>query len=172
MTINGSENMTMKDTLGHKIDKRCKDVWSTNKGKHWSSAKACAEELGVKVASVYQCCNGFVLTCKGHELSYEENVSEVREKQSKTIDAQNKELAKKNERIAELERKAALWDAYDAEQKAARKAEENRIKAIESADKKVARRQRMYDRKMEEVQHAYARLMEAKDERNALGEAM
>jgi len=183
MTINGSTNMTMNDSLGHKVDKRFKKVWDTKTGEHWDNAHICARELKVHVTSVYYACNGRTKTCKGRELSYDENVSETRERMANNLSAQNAEItelkAKKDAEIAKLKAEmealkadAELGRKTRLEQEAARKAEEKRLKAIKKADNKVELRQRMYDRKMEEVKHAYARLMEAKEERKALGEAV
>ena len=171
MTINGTNAMTMNDSLGHKVDKRCKHVKCTNKDKWWSSATVCAKELNVNVKMVYAVCEGKVKTCNGLELSYEENVTEVRNKQSATIGKQDAKIAELEAKLEAMQADAELGRKVRLEQEEARKAEEKRAKAIAKADEKIARRQRMYDRKMEEVKHAYSRLEEAKREREAL-EAM
>lgn len=63
------------------------------------------------------------------------------------------ELSKANKRIEELERKAALWDEYEAKQEAKRKAIE-----------KVERRKQIEQRKQEEYQLSIARRQEAEKE--------
>lgn len=55
----------------------------------------------------------------------------------------SEELSRANARLAEMERKAALWDAYQAEQEAARKAEEEHQRAIVKAKAKLEHRERI-----------------------------
>ena len=71
--------------------------------------------------------------------SYEENVSETQYKLATRVS----ELESKQ---SELEHKAALWDAYQKEQEAVRKANEERELAREKTNKKLAQHERMLAR--------------------------
>lgn len=102
MTINGSNNMTMRDTLGHKVDHRSKGVYS-NKGDYWSSMKVCATELNVAPATVSLCCSGKTRTCKGLELIKEEDVQ-------KSQRAMARALRERVEKQTALEQKANAYD--------------------------------------------------------------
>ena len=102
MTINGSNNMTMRDTLGHKVDHRSKGVYS-NKGDYWSSMKVCATELNVTPATVSLCCSGKTRTCKGLELIKEEDVQ-------KSQQAMARALRERVEKQTALEQKANAYD--------------------------------------------------------------
>lgn len=157
MTINGSNNIAMRDHLGHKIDKRYKRVWCTDNGKSWPNAVRCAEEIGVHVQNIRFVCNGRQKTCKGMHFSYEENVAETQQKMAKTIS----EMSSKQ---SELERKAALWDAYEAEQNSIRKAEEERATAIAKVKEKIERRDRIASRAYEDFLAKQQRLNDAKRE--------
>ena len=154
MTINGSYNMTMRDPMTDKIDKRCKVVWCTDNGQCWNSAVECAREMGVHVSSIMYACNGRIQTCKGLHFSYAENVTEVQSKMAQRISTVTTNLS-------ELERKAALWDAYQAEQEAIRKAEEERQQAITKAEAKVERCKRISDNAHQKALLADERLAKA-----------
>lgn len=160
MTIKGSENMTAQKILGHNVDGREKGIYSTNTGEYWPSGKVCSKDLRVTPNAVYQCCKNKG-TCKGRKLRKAEEVFTV------MTDLAD-EVARRNEQQAELERKAALWDEYMAEQEAIRKAEEEAAANLANAEATYERRKRIYDRKMEEGRKAYARMMEAKNKRDAL----
>lgn len=136
MTINGSINMTMRDPMIAKSDKRCKVVWCTDNGNRWNSATECAKEMGVSITAIHNTLNGKYNTCKGLHFSYAENVTETQSKMAQRINTMTSNLS-------ELERKAALWDAYQKEQEVARKAEEERQQAIVKAKAKLERRERI-----------------------------
>lgn len=156
MTIAGTENMTMRD-LPTFHDKRCKVVWCTDNGKHWNSAVECAREMGVHVSSIMYACNGRLQTCKGLHFSYAENVTETQSKMAQRISTVTSNLS-------ELERKAALWDAYQAEQEAARKVEEERQRAIAKAKAKYVRREHICNNAYQKYMMAKERLAEAEKE--------
>lgn len=140
MTINGTIKMNMSNPMNvQNIDKRRKPVYCTDNGKRWASATDCAHELGVHITAIYAVCNGKWQTCKGLHFSYEENVSETQSKLAGRVS----ELESKQ---SELERKAALWDAYEKEQESIRKANEEREEALTKANKRLARHERMLER--------------------------
>lgn len=163
MTINGSEHITMQDSLGHKVNNRQKDIWCIETGKHWRGAESCAKEIGVPVQWIWDACNPNTArkTCNGLHFSYAENVNEVQNRMAS-------EISKRNEKQSELEQKAALWDAYMAEQEAIRKANETREQAIAKAKAKVERRQRVVENADAKLQLAVSRLLEAERELEAL----
>jgi len=68
------------------------------------------------------------------------------------------------ERVSELERKAALWDAFQHEQEMKRKAEEERNATIAKVEAKLERRKRIAERIDAEYQNAVHRMMEAEKE--------
>ena len=171
MTINGTNAMTMNDSLGHKVDKRCKKIWCVTEAKLYDSVTEFAEVHKFSPRSVYCAINQQRTTCNGLKISYEENVSKTQNVMASDIDEKNAEIAALKAKLEAMQADAELGRKVRLEQEEARKAEEKRAEAIAKADEKIARRQRMYDRKMEEVKHAYARLEEAKREREAL-EAM
>lgn len=76
----------------------------------------------------------------------------------------SEELSKANARLDELERKAALWDAYQAEQEAARKAEEELQAAIAKAKVKRERREHIRNNAYQKYLMAEERLAEAERE--------
>lgn len=147
MTINGT--MSMYNPMNaQKIRKNCKPVYCTDNGKRWESATDCANELGLSLFTLYDNLNGRTKSCKKMHFSYEENVSETQTKLAGRVS----ELESKQ---SELERKAALWDAYEAEQAAIRKANEEREAAKAKLLKRIERRQRMYDRVKAEEKRLY-----------------
>lgn len=172
MTINGSTNMTMNDSLGHKVDKRCKKIWCVTEAKLYNSVTEFADVHKMPRQSVYDAIIKKRTTCNGLKITYEEDVAKTQNIMADDISEKNAEIAKLKAEMEALKADAELGRKTRLEQEAARKAEENRIKAIKKADNKVELRQRTYDRKMEEAKHAYARLMEAKQARQELGEAM
>lgn len=147
MTINGSINMTMRDPMIAKSDKRCKVVWCTDNGNRWNSATECAKEMGVSITAIHNALNGKYNTCKGLHFSYAENVTETQSKMAQRINTMTSNLS-------ELERKAALWDAYQREQETARKAEEKRQQAIAKATEKRDKRYNKYILAMEQYEQA------------------
>ena len=163
------QNKALINAYGHHIQRRTfKPVLCITNGKRFASVTDAAEAMGVRVSTMSNACTGKIKTCCGMEWMF---VGHLMEKADKVLDhtsALSTALEQEKAKNAELERKAALWDAYEAEQNAIRKAEENRQQAIEKAKEKVARRQRMADRKEEEFKHALNRLHDAERELNAL----
>lgn len=155
---------------------RCKPVIAIEISKTFNSVTDTAEYFGVSANTVCKVLKGkqkslrmydhdengnrtrFVGTCR---LTYAAHLETA-------MDAVMESGRKANERIAELERKAALWDAYKAEQDAIIKAKEEYEKAVIKAKEKVERRKAIEQRKQEEYQLAIARRQEAERELNEL----
>lgn len=134
-----------------------KPVINLDTGDKYASATDAAEALGCSVYNVSACCHGKLRTCKGFHLSYVSHASQ-------NVDALAERIKTLTTQQSELERKAALWDAQEAEREAIRKAEEEYANALAKAEEKVERRQRIYDRKMDDVRRSFSRLEEAKQE--------
>ena len=137
MTINGTNNMTMRDSMGVKVDKRLKGVWCIEESRLYSSATEFAKAKGTCLANAYRVLNNDDdrVTCKGFHISYEENVKKTQRMLANRIATMNNERSE----FDEMKKKAALWDAYQKEREAAHKAEEEHqtkiAKATEKRDK-------------------------------------
>lgn len=138
-----------------------KPVINLDTGDKYASATDAAEILGCSVHNVSVCCRGKTRVCKGFHLAYVAHASQ-------NVDALAERIKALTTQQTELERKAALWDAQEAEKEAVRKAEEDLNNAIAKAEATVERRQRIYDRKMDDVKRSFVRLEEAKRELAAL----
>lgn len=161
MTIQLNNQVTLNNANGTHTHKLCKQVICIETGEVFTSCLDAAEQMGVTQPVMSAHCLGKTRTCKGKHFTYVSHTSE-------NINALTSRIRTLHSAQEELERKAALWDAYEAEQNAIRKAEENRQQAIAKAKEKVARRQRIADRKEEEFKHALSRLHDAERELNAL----
>lgn len=142
---------------GYHTRRAHKPVINLDTGDKYASATDAAEALGCTVYNVSACCIGKTRTCKGFHLAYVAHASQ-------NVDALAERIKTLTTQQTELERKAALWEAHEAEREAIRKAEEEYANALAKAEAKVERRQRIYDRKMDDVRHSFVRLEEAKRE--------
>lgn len=161
MTINGSENMVMQDYIGHKVDKRLKKVYDTVTGDHWPSATHCAREIGTRPYNVQRACNGTTKTCMGRHLSYEENVNEVHTNMANS-------LRHSSARSPELKRKASSLDAIEKDINTIFKQEEEWKEKMSKIASRIARRQRIYNDRLEAAENARSRLVEAEREMEEL----
>ena len=134
------------------IDNRRKPMWdlTEEKPRLYPGAVDFSKEKGIPLSSVYAALNGMTRTCHGRVISYDENVADTQSKMVEQIgtlrnklSAREKKDADAEKKIDELKKKAALWDAYQAEQEAARKAEEKHQQAIAKATEK---RDRLYNK--------------------------
>lgn len=174
MTIRGTDRIIAHDPIDKPIDKRWKRVKCIETSKSWQSAKACSEELKIPYKYLVQHLNNVTPNCHKLHFCYEEDVTKCREMQSAQIaksNDENEKLRTENEKLRmksdkeraereELERKAALWDAYQKEQEAIRKAEEARQTEIAKVKARIERRKRMVERIDAEYQAAIRRIME------------
>lgn len=176
MTTRTSIKNTLVSTAS--TDKRMKRVKCTDYPKEWSSATACAEDLGVSLKMVYGALNGKYKTVKGIHICYEEDVAGMyngmtdglarANAKAEALNAKNESLsaekdalkAENNSMRAELERLRALEKQYNKEQavKTAHK------EAIAKAEKRLERRQRIYDKDKARADYSLERLLNAQQE--------
>ena len=156
-------------------DKRMKRVKCADNDKWWPSATACAEDLHVHLSMVYGVLSGRYKTVKGLHICYEEDVDGYRRCMSDGLErahAKNESLAAENEalraknqsQLEELERLRAFEKQYNKEQ-AAKIAHEE---AIAKAEKRVERRQRIYDKDKARAEYSLERLLNAQQELDEL----
>lgn len=163
MTINGTNNMTMRDDLGVKVDKRLKGVWCVEESRLYPSATEFAKEKKTHLTNVYRVLNSDNdrVTCKGFHISYEENVKKTQRMLANRIATMNSERSE----FDEMKKKAALWDAFQKEQEKARKAEEEHQTKIAKATEKRDRYYNKYIIAMglyEEAEKELSALLEGK----------
>lgn len=153
---------------GNLTSKNCKPVICIDTGEVFTSSKDAAEKAGVHYSAMSACCIGKVKTVKGKRYCYMNRVAE-------SLD----DITSRLRNLAELEAKAKAWDALQAKEEAARKAEEDRIAAerkaeaerlaaIEKAEKKIARHQAAYEKFHQEAVEAFLKLREAQRELSQL----
>ena len=180
LRIRNEANLTSYGTHRHHA---CKPVIAVDIQKTFNSVLDAAEYFGVCPDSIINVLKGrqtalrmyerdengnrirFIGTCR---LTYAAHAETAMDAVMKCGRKSQEELSKANARIAELERKAKMWDAYEAEQEKKHKEEEAHAMALDKANKKVERKQRIFDRLMNELLEAEVRLNEAKMERDAL----
>lgn len=154
MTINtNAKNPALRTT----VNKCKKPVYCTDNGKRWPSATECAEDIGASRANVYHALNGFIKTCKGLHLCYEEDVAGTQQQMSNSLATMSTEVEAMR---AELERLRALEKQYNKEQ-AAKTAHEE---AVAKAEQRVARRQKIYDKDKARADYSLERLQKAMQE--------
>ena len=134
-----------------------KPVICIDTGDVFVSVMDAAEHNGVSVTTMSNACNGRQKTCKGKRFCFVARAEE-------NLDVMTDHIRSMSSERADLERKAALWDAYQKEQEEARKAEEARQTAIAKAEAKLERRKRIVERIDDDLQLAVRRMMEAERE--------
>lgn len=150
-------NKATIEAIGHRTHKNCKSVTVRELNRSFDSVTELAEHLGVRPNTISSVLGNKSKTVHGYHVYLTKEVNEHMEEQQ----AYNRNAISK---LPELERKAALWDAYEAEQNAIRKANEMREQAIAKARAKVERRTRIVNNADEKLQLAVRRLMEAESE--------
>ena len=146
----------------------CKPVICLDTGDVFTSCFDAAESIGVHFSAMSAHLRGKTRTIHGKRYMYLSRVSEG-------LDA----IVTRLRETSAIEEDAKKWQAYQAEQDAIRKAEEERqaqarkaredlLDQIAKAEAKVARRTEIRDRKAEETRFAVERLMEAERELEAL----
>lgn len=164
MTINLNNQSIINNTIGNRTHHCCKPVICIETGEVYNSATDAAEAIGVTVWAMSTHCTGKTRSCKGKHFTYVSRTSE-------NIDALTARIRALSTEQSELERKAALWDAYEAEQNAKRKAEEEHQQALEKANAKLERRRRVLANAEARVALARQRVHEAMEEIYALDSA-
>lgn len=141
---------------GVHINGNSKPVFCVTTGQIWPSVTDAAKAIGVAPNNLSTAIHKGS-RCHGHVYKLMANAEESIPLMLARIQA-----------LAETEAKAAKWEAYEAEQEAARKAEEKRNADIAKAEAKVARREEISRRKHAEADKADELLNEAKVELDIL----
>ena len=147
-----NQESVIDNAIGTHDHHNCKTVIDKTTGLFYASVIDTAEAIGAHPVTVSQCCNGVIKTCRGHELEFVKHNSENVPSLAKVVRNKNKELEEKDNEIAKLKATIESMRADAEVGLAIRKEKETRQKAIddatlavEKANKKRGRRQRVYD---------------------------
>jgi hypothetical protein len=139
----------------------CKPIICIDTGAVYTSVTDAANAVGCSISNMINHLKGKLKTCKGKHLCY---LSEATE----NLDAIVSQIRNMNA----LRAKAAAWDALQAEQEAARKAEEKRLADIARAEAKrqadIAKATAKRDKAYQEYLEALAKYGRASDELGVL----
>lgn len=125
-TINIQHEANIK-AKGEHGQKNAKAVICIETGEVYASTTDAAEKVGVHITTMSSVCLGKIRTCKGKHYCYLSRVAE-------NLDS----IVTRLRETAAVENDAKKWQAYQAEQEAIRKAEEERQTAIAKAKEKIA----------------------------------
>lgn len=145
------------DAKGNLNSKHCKAVVCLETGDVYSSATDAAEATGVTLSNMSCHLTGRTRSVKGKHFCYLSRVSE-----SLNV------IVTRLRETAAIESDAKKWQAYQAEQEAARKAEEKRLDNIRKAEERVARLTSKCDEYNAKLVEAANALMDAQMELEAL----
>lgn len=151
-----SNNATIKST-GEHTGGNCKPVICITDNMTFNSVTDAAEYYNAWAVQISNVCTGKFRTFHGKRFCF---LRDINQHLDEMMD-NNRNTA---ERVSELERKAALWDAFQHEQEKKRKAEEERNATIAKIETKLERRKRIVERIDAEYQNAVRRMMEAEKE--------
>ena len=126
-TINIHNEANIKAN-GDLNNKKCKPVICIDTGEVFTSGIDAAESAGVHQSSISACCLGKIRTVNGKRYCYLSRVTE-------SLDS----IVTRLRETSAIEEDAKRWQAYQAEQEAIRKAEEERQAEIAKAEEKVAK---------------------------------
>ena len=126
-TINIQNEANIK-AKGNHTNKNAKAVVCIETGEIYVSAMDAAEKVGVHPSAISLVCLGKTRSCKGKHFCYLSRVAE-------NLDS----IVTRLRETSAIEEDAKRWQAYQAEQEAIRKAEEERRAEITKAEAKVAR---------------------------------
>jgi hypothetical protein len=113
---------------GEHTQKSAKPVICIDTGEVFASTTDAAESAGVHITTMSCACSGKIRTANGKRYCYLSRVTE-------SLDS----IVTRLRETAAVEEDAKRWQAYQAEQEAARKAEEERQTAIAKAKEKIAK---------------------------------
>jgi hypothetical protein len=147
-TINIQNEANIK-AKGEHGQKNAKAVICIETGEVYVSAMDAAEKVGVHLTTMSSVCLGKIRTCKGKHYCYLSRVAE-------NLDS----IVTRLRETAAVENDAKKWQAYQAEQEAVRKAEEERQAAIAKAKEKIAK----LDEKCSEYESKWHATMTARTE--------
>lgn len=155
-----NDKSTIK-SIGEHTSGNCKPVVCITDNMTFNSVTDAAEYYNAWAIQISNVCTGKFRTFRGKRFCF---LRDINQHLDEMMD-DSRNMAKK---ISELERKATLWDTYQREQEAKRKAEEERIKdaqfALERANEKLDRRKEIMECIDAQYQKAVRRMMEAEKE--------
>lgn len=135
--------------------------------KTWSSAEECAKDLNVCVSTVYNACNGVTkgirVKAMGKVLKvcYEEDVAKCRSMSDAELKSKTVENEKLKAELAAAQADALKWREYqakiEAEEAAARRAEEVRQKQLTELRAKLERGEAREQKLLEELEELTAK---------------
>lgn len=151
-----SNNATIKST-GEHTGGNCKPVVCITDNMTFNSVTDAAEYYHTWAIRISNVCTGKFRTFRGKRFCFLRDINQH-------LDEMMDNSRSTTERLPELERKAALWDAFQHEQEMKRKAEEARNAAIAKLEAKLEHRKRIVERIDAECQNAVRRMMETEKE--------
>lgn len=151
-----SNNATIKST-GEHTGSNYKPVVCITDNMTFNSVTDAAEYYHTWTISISNVCTGKFRTFHGKRFCFLRDINQH-------LDEMMDNSRNTAEKVSELERKAALWDAFQHEQEMKRKVEEERNATIAKLEAKLERRKHIVERIDAEYQNAVRRMMEAEKE--------
>ena len=151
-----SNNATIK-SIGEHTGGNCKPVVCITDNMTFNSITDAAEYYHTWATRISNVCTGKFRTHCGKRFCFLHDINQH-------LDEMMDNSRSTTEKLHELERKAALWDAFQLEQEKKRKAEEARNVAITKLKTKLERRKRIVERIDIELQAAVHRMIETEEE--------
>ena len=154
-TININNRSTI-NANGELCSAHCKPIICIDTGNVYTSVTDAADAVDCSLSNMINHLKGKLKTCKGMHFCYLADATE-------NLDA----IVTRLRNMRELEAKAAAWDALQAEQEAARKAEEKRLADIAKAEAKrqaeIAKAEAKVANCNDAVNRYYQKYLEAMD---------
>lgn len=138
-------------SIGEHTNGNCEPVVCLTENKVFNSIVDTANYYDVSESQISKMCNGKVKTCHKMKFCFLRDIDQH-------LDTIMENSRRNMEKISDLERKAALWDAYQKEQ------EETRQQAIVKVKAKIERRERIRHNAYQKYLMAEGRLAEAERE--------
>lgn len=145
-----NKEATLNNVHGSHTNRAHKPVLCITTKEKFASVTDAAEACGVAPSVISAVCNGRIKTCKGKEFCF---IADRDVNLDKILSA--------SKDYEELARKAALWDAYQAEQEKKRKLAESLQQAVDKAQKTLELKKRIREEQEAKCQKANEREMEA-----------
>lgn len=144
-------------SIGEHTNGNCEPVVCLTEDKIFNSVTDTANHYDASISQISAVCNKKAKTCHKMRFCFLRDIDQH-------LDEIMENNRRNTEKISDLERKAALWDAYQKEQEEARKAEEERQQAIAKVKAKIERRERIRHNAYQKYLMAEGRLAEAERE--------
>lgn len=167
-----NQKVVITEVIGHHTGPNRKEVVNKTTGEIYASRLDAAKALETCVSNIYAHLRGDIKTCKGYELESLDHTSGNTDSLAKANRKKYDRIAQLEARIAELETDAAIGRAIREAKEAEVKAKANAKLNYDKATEKVERRQRMFDRKLADLQGIDIKLTEAKEEQRKAWEIM